>query len=172
MAQPGQHVAGTGLRPGPALPVSSVMPPLAALPTAPSAARAHVRATLAIWRMSGLADALELVVSELVANGVNASADGDGAPRYAEGRMPVIRLCLLTDGVRLLAEVWDQAPGVPIRLNAGRDDESGRGLDLLDVITGSHWGWHPTRSGPGKCVWAAFTVPAATGADGSRRAII
>jgi hypothetical protein len=172
MAQPGQHVAGTGLRPGAAWPVSSVMPPLAALPTAPSTARAHVRATLAIWRMSGLADALELVVSELVANGVNASADGDGAPRYAEGRMPVIRLCLLTDGVRLLAEVWDQAPGVPIRLNAGRDDESGRGLDLVDVITGSRWGWHPTRSGPGKCVWAAFMVPAATGADGSRRAII
>jgi hypothetical protein len=30
MAQPGQHVAGTGLRPGAAWPVSSVMPPLAA----------------------------------------------------------------------------------------------------------------------------------------------
>ena len=66
---------------------------------------------LAMWRMSGLADALELVVSELVANGVNASADGDGAARYVEGRMPVIRLCLLTDGIRLVAEVWDEAPG-------------------------------------------------------------
>lgn len=57
-------MARTGLRPGPAWPVSSVMPPLAALPTAPSAARAHVRAMLAMWRMSGLADALELVVIE------------------------------------------------------------------------------------------------------------
>jgi len=46
-------------------------------------------------------------VSELVANGVNASADGNGAPRYLAGRMPVIRLCLLTDGARLVAEVWD-----------------------------------------------------------------
>jgi len=138
------------------------MPPLAALPTAPSAARAHVRVTLATWRMSGLAEALELVVSELVANGVNASAYGDGAPRYMQGRMPVIRLCLLTDGARLVAEVWDQAPGGPVCLSAGRDDESGRGLNLVDMITGSRWGWHPARPGPGKCVWAEFAVPVVT----------
>jgi len=112
--------------------------------------------------MSGLADVLELVVSELVANGFKASADGDGAPRYLAGRMPVIRLCLLTDGARLVAEVWDQAPGVPVRLSAGRDDESGRGLDLVDMITGSRWGWHPARSGPGKCVWAEFAIPTVT----------
>jgi hypothetical protein len=156
-------MAGTELRPSPAWPVSSVMPPLAALPTAPSAARAHVRAMLAMWRISGLTDALELVVSGLVANGVNASADADGSPRYAEGRMPVIRLCLLTDGKRLVAEVWDQAPGVPVRLSASHDDESGRGLDLVDMITGSRWGWRPAKSRPGKCVWAAFEVPVVTG---------
>lgn len=158
MARSGQHVAGAGLGPGPAWPVSSVMPPLAALPTASSAARVHVRATLATWRMSGVADALELVVSELVANAVNASADGDGTPRYMEGRMPVIRLRLLTDRARLVAEVGDQAPGVPVRLSAGRDDESGRGLDPVDMITGSRWGWHPARSGPGKCVWAELAA--------------
>ncbi len=162
MAQSGQHLARPGFRSGPAWPVSSVMPPLAALPTAPGAARSYVRATLAQWWMNGLADALELVVSELVTNGVNASSDGAGAPRYVEGRMPVIRLCLLTDGVRLVAEVWDQAPGVPVRLNAGRDDENGRGLDLVDMITGSRWGWRPARSGPGKCVWCEFTVPTTT----------
>jgi hypothetical protein len=160
MAQLGQHVTGAALHPGPAWPASSVMPPLAALPTAPSAARAHVRMTLATWRMSGLADVLVLVVSELVANSVNASAEGDGTPRYMDGRMPVIRLCLLTDGVRLVAEIWDQAPGIPVRLSAGGDDESGRGLDIVDTITGSRWGWHPARSGRGKCVWAEFAVPA------------
>ena len=154
MIQPGQHIVQAGPRTDLVYPVSSVMPALAALPTAPSAARAHVRATLATWRMGGLADALELVVSELVANGVNASADGDGCPRYRQGRILVVRLCLLTDGTRLVAEVWDQAPGIPVRLRAGGDDESGRGLDLVDMITGSRWGWHPARSGPGKCVWA------------------
>jgi two-component sensor histidine kinase len=158
MAQAGHHVARAGPRPGSAWPVSSAMPSLDALPTAPSAARAHVRATLTAWRMSDLADSLELVVSELVTNGVNASAGDDGAPRYVAGRMPVIRLCLLTDGTRLVAEVWDQAPGAPVRLSAERDDESGRGLDLVDMITGSHWGWHPARSGPGKCVWAEFAI--------------
>ena len=120
---------------------------------------------LAMWRMSGLADALELVVSELVANGINASTDGEGAPRYVEGRMPLIRLCLLTDGKRLVAEVWDEAPGVPVRLRARRDDESGRGLDLVDMITGSQWGWRPAGSRPGKCVWAVFEVSAATDGD-------
>lgn len=118
--------------------------------------------------MSGLADALELVASELVANAVNASADGSGTPRHIEGRMPVIRLCLLTDGARLVAEVWDQAPGVPVRLSADRDDESGRGLNLVDMITGSRWGWHPARLGLGKCVWAEFAVPAVTDVGVSR----
>src|SRR5215468_9157515 len=51
--------------------LSSVMPPLAALRPAASAARAHVRATLAMWEISHLADAAEAVVSELVANAVN-----------------------------------------------------------------------------------------------------
>jgi len=119
--------------------------------------------------MCVLAEDLELVVSELVANGVIASADSDGAPRYVEGQMPVIQLCLHTDGARLVAEVWDQAPGVPVRLGAGRDDESGRGLDLVDTITGSRWGWHPAESGPGKCVWAEFPVPGAAVGDGSQR---
>ena len=135
------------------------MPPLGALRTAPSAAQAHVRAVLATWRMGDLADDLELVVSELVANAVIASASDNGAPRYVEGRMPVIQVCLHTDGARLVAEVWDQAPGVPVHLGAGRDDVRGRGLDLVDTITGSHWGWHSARSGPGKCVWAEFPAP-------------
>ena len=117
--------------------------------------------------MGDLADATELVVSELAANGVNASTGDDGAPLYVNGRMPVIRLCLLTDGTRLVAEVWDQAPGVPVRLSAGREDESGRGLDLVDMLTDSRWGWHPARPGPGKCVWAEFAVPVATAGGGS-----
>ncbi|MBO0837790.1 MAG: ATP-binding protein [Actinobacteria bacterium] len=156
MAHAGQHIARTGPHSVEAWPVSSVMPALAALATAPSAARAHVRVTLATWQMSDLADAVELVVSELVANGVNASTDRGGVPRYVAGRMPVIRLCLLTDWSRLVTEVWDQAPGVPVHLRARPDDESGRGLSLVDAITGSRWGWYPARYGPGKCVWAEF----------------
>jgi hypothetical protein len=48
--------------------LSSVMPPLAALRTAASAARAHVRSTLTVWEISDLADVAQTIVGELVAN--------------------------------------------------------------------------------------------------------
>jgi enoyl-CoA hydratase len=41
----------------------------------------------------------------------------------------------------------------------------------MGVFLLSRWGWHPARSGPGKCVWCEFRVPAATG-GGSRHATI
>lgn len=44
-------------------------------PSAASQARLHVRAMLALWRMDGLADTAELVVSELVTNAVKAGRD-------------------------------------------------------------------------------------------------
>ena len=88
MAQPARQAGQAGLQPGVVWPMSSVMPPLAALPTAPAVARAHVRATLATWRMGDLADAVELVVSELVANGVKASAGGDGTRGTWRGVCP------------------------------------------------------------------------------------
>jgi hypothetical protein len=55
-------------------PLSSVMPPLAPLPTAPACARAFVTMTLALWDMASLADSAGLVVSELVTNAVYASS--------------------------------------------------------------------------------------------------
>jgi anti-sigma regulatory factor (Ser/Thr protein kinase) len=130
------------------------MPPLGALPTAAAAARAHVRTVLKSWGLAGdLPDDIETVVSELVANAVNASTGKDSKPLYLDGRMPVVWLRLLADGTTLRAEVWDEAPGVPARQTAGDDDESGRGLDLVDALT-AEWGWFPARSG--KCVWAVF----------------
>jgi anti-sigma regulatory factor (Ser/Thr protein kinase) len=47
---------------------------LAALPTAPSVARGHVRAVVCEWGLGELADTAELLVSELVTNAVQASA--------------------------------------------------------------------------------------------------
>lgn len=140
---------------------SSVLPPLGALRTAPAAARGYVRGTLAAWRLSELSDTVELVISELAANGVNASAGPDGRPAYLDGRMPVIRVRLLADEAVLVAEVWDQASGVAARKSAGDADESGRGLDLVHELTNTRWGWYHAPSGPGKCVWAAFPIPKA-----------
>jgi hypothetical protein len=142
-----------------AWPASSILPPLGALRTAPATARGHVRGTLAVWRLNDLSDVVELVVSELAANGVNASAGPDGRPAYLDGRLPVIRVGLFTDGAVLVAEVWDQAGGVPVRKSADDADESGRGLDMVHELTGARWGWHHATTGPGKCVWAEFPIP-------------
>lgn len=133
------------------------MPPLGALRTAAGAARAHVRTALEAWGIGGdLADDVETVVSELVANAVNASTGPDDKPLYVNGRMRVVWLGLFTDGATLRAEIWDEAPGTPARRAAGAGDVSGRGLDLVVDSLSASWGWHPAQSG--KCAWAEFRL--------------
>lgn len=144
---------------------SRIMPPLGVLPTAPSVARAYARTTLATWGMGDFSAVTDLIVSELVTNGINASTGPDGSPLYVDGRMLVVQLRLFTDGKRLMTEVWDQAPGVPVRKTAGLDDENWRGLQLIDSLTGSQWGWVPATTGPGKCVWAVVDAASAAGTD-------
>jgi anti-sigma regulatory factor (Ser/Thr protein kinase) len=137
-------------------PLSSAIPPLAALPTVPALARVFVRATLHAWHEDSLVQDAELIVSELTGNAVAASAGTDGRPVYVDGRIPVIRVCLLTDGVRLLMEVWDQAPGIPVLREATGDEESGRGLMLVNAIA-DKWGWDPAKGQPGKVVWVEIS---------------
>ena len=67
-------------------------------------------------------------------------------------------MAITTDAVR-------QASGVPVRKTAGLDDENWRGLQLIDSLTGSQWGWAPATAGPGKCVWAAVNAAGAAGMD-------
>jgi anti-sigma regulatory factor (Ser/Thr protein kinase) len=135
-------------------PTSSAMPPLGALPTAAAAARAHVRTVLKSWGVGGeLTDDVEMAVSELVANSVNASTGPDGRPLYVDGRMLVVWLRLSVDGAMLRAEVWDEALGVPARRAASAGDVSGRGLELVEARSAG-WGWFPAQSG--KCTWAEF----------------
>ena len=143
--------------PRPDLNLSSVMPPLAALRPAASAARAHVRATLAMWEISHLAGVTEEVVSELVANAVNASTDEHGQPRYRDGQILLLWIRLRADAANLLAEVWDQAEGAPVLQAADLSAESGRGLAMVGELSDT-WGWYPTEPQPGKCVWARIAI--------------
>jgi anti-sigma regulatory factor (Ser/Thr protein kinase) len=101
--------------------------------------------------MSHLADDAAIVLSELVANAVNAS----GGPSFAMPRLLKIKVCLFTDGTRFRAEVWDQASGIPAVNSAGSDDECGRGLEIVEALT-VNWGWSPAFAG--KCVWAEMRV--------------
>ena len=119
--------------------------------------RAFVRAMLTAWHLDSLTEDAELIASELASNAVAASTDSDGQPAYISGHMPVVQVCLLTDGVRTLLEVWDQAPGIPLIRDATGCEESGRGLVLIDAIA-DRWGWSPATGRPGKIVWAEMSL--------------
>lgn len=135
----------------------SATAPFAALPTAPGLARGHTRATLAEWGLGQLAETAELIASEMTANAVNASV-----PVQAADTALVIRLCLLTDWDALVIECWDQAPGLPLLREAPEFEEAGRGLAIIDALTGGAWGCRPAIGQAGKCVWAK--IPADHGA--------
>jgi anti-sigma regulatory factor (Ser/Thr protein kinase) len=127
------------------------------LRTAAGVARAHARAVLKSWGIGGdLADDIEMVVSELITNAVNASTGPDDKPLYVNGRMLVVWLGLFTDGATLRSEVWDEAPGTPVRREASAGDVSGRGLDQVVDSLSAGWGWFPAQSG--KCTWAEFRL--------------
>ena len=151
-------------------PLSVAMQPLGALPTAPRAARAYVRTILTIWGLGYLCESAGLIVSELVANGVNASAGDDGP--YRDGRLLMVQVILRVNGTRVRAEVWDEAPGAPAPREAANDAETGRGLHLVEALA-TRWGWHKgTGPGPAKCVWAELAgepenVPTEGPADAS-----
>jgi anti-sigma regulatory factor (Ser/Thr protein kinase) len=137
-------------------PLSKATPPLAALPTVPAVARAFVCKTLLAWHLEPLVGDAKLVISELASNAVAASTGRCGHPVAVSGRLSVIRVGLLTDGERVLLEVWDQAPGIPEPREADGSEESGRGLVLIHAIA-HKWGWHPAAGETGKVMRAVMT---------------
>ena len=101
------------------------------------------------WRCAATSDiscSVALLVGELTANAVR------------HGRVPgrdfALRLVLDPERARVRIEVSDANPEPPpVRSVApGPDDESGRGLLLVDILA-ARWGTSP-RSPVGKTVWA------------------
>lgn len=141
--------------------LSSNLGPLGALPTAPSLARGFVAAVLEGWGMASLADTTQLIASELATNVVQAATSPDGGPQYdEEGGLPLLWLRLLADGASVMIEVWDNLPaviGAPVVQDAGLDDESGRGLRMVDFLT-EDWGWEKVPGWDGKRVWALLIL--------------
>jgi anti-sigma regulatory factor (Ser/Thr protein kinase) len=131
---------------------------LGALPTAVPCARLHVKHVAWEWQLSHLAEAAELVVSELTTNAVRASAgltDSRFAGKLAAGTPPV-RLWLYSDRERLLIQVWDASDGMPARQDADPSAESGRGLLLVENLA-ADWGASRLANSSGKIVWALVT---------------
>jgi hypothetical protein len=128
-----------------AWPLRYVLPPMGALPTAPRAARAHVRDVLSAWGLPQFTDSAILVASELVTNVVRQCHDASGQPRYTGGRLPIVQLSMFSDRARLLIAVYDQAPGIPVQRNPGTNAETGRGLAMIATL--GTWDWHPAEGG-------------------------
>jgi len=118
---------------------------LGALPGAVPCARLHARQVLWEWGLSAFSKNAELLVSELVTNAVQASPS-------AERILPV-RLWLSSDGSRLLIQVRDGNRFPPVRTDADEEDESGRGLLIVDALS-TKWGWHRKEGHDWKMVWA------------------
>jgi hypothetical protein len=94
----------------------------------------------------------------LVTNAVRASTGPDGRPRYgAKTGLPHIHLGLSSDRVYVLIEVWDQDPRMPVAKAAGGNDESGRGLMLVEALC-ERWDSGVAPGWDGKVVWAQVQV--------------
>jgi anti-sigma regulatory factor (Ser/Thr protein kinase) len=155
---------GGQLRVGPYVsdwPLTSYLGPLGALPTAPRLARGFVVQVLSGWGMTEALDVFELIASELATNVVRAASAPDGSPRYDEdGRLHLMWLRLLSDQDKLMLEVWDDLPealGSPVMKHADEDDETGRGLDMVEMLT-DDWGWETVAGWTGKRVWAVLST--------------
>jgi anti-sigma regulatory factor (Ser/Thr protein kinase) len=116
---------------------------LGALTGAIPSARLHARLVLQEWGLAAVSDDIELLVSELVTNGVRASR--------AMGR-DAVRMWLVSDLRQVVVFVWDASPLSPARADPGADAESGRGLLLVEALS-DRWG-HFDYDGGGKVVWA------------------
>lgn len=128
---------------GPRVDAPPVLTLWAATPRSVGRARRELGRVLDAWGMAALAEVAGLVLSELMTNAV--------VHGHVKGREVGTRFVRRADGVRI--EVHDAKEAKPEVRATGADEESGRGLALVDALTGSRWGV-AEREGPGKFVWA------------------
>lgn len=109
-------------------------------------ARHELHRVLNAWGLEDLVDRAELVLSELLTNALrhtDSPPDCEIETRYE----------LLPAGVRI--EVHDADDNRPTVQNPSADEENGRGLALVDALTGARWGVSG-REGVGKLMWAVL----------------
>ena len=125
------------------------------LPTAVSCARGHARLVMAEWGLAHLADPVELIVSELVTNGLRASAGLLGSRfggRWSPG-VPPVRLWLYSDRRTVVVQVWDGNDRMPERKEPDLYSEGGRGMLVVEALSEDH-GVLRLEQASGKAVWA------------------
>ena len=117
-------------------------------------ARKFTRNTLREWDLASLADDAEAIVGEFVANAVSHAAHAAHAAhtaRSTESGQP-LGLRLLRRTGEVMCAVLDPSDIAPVLRMPDRDEEAGRGLQMVDALS-DVWGWSPV-TGRGKAVWA------------------
>jgi anti-sigma regulatory factor (Ser/Thr protein kinase) len=146
MSNPGERVNSW--------PLSSYLE-LGAMPSAVPSARLHARLILSEWGLGELTDDIELIISELVTNAMQASQELGGHHWYGEwkaGSSP-IRLWLRADHTTVLVQVWDGSDRLPHKKLAEPKEENGRGLLIVEALC-QRYGTYALGGCSGKVVWA------------------
>ena len=130
-------------------------PAVAAFSLGPSAqsarsARRFTRNTLREWGLVALVDDAEAIVGEFVANAVSHAARAAQEHKDLPGQPLGLRLLRRTGEV--MCAVLDPSDRAPVLRMPDRDEEAGRGLQMVDALS-DVWGWSPV-TGRGKAVWA------------------
>ncbi|MFI8264548.1 PAS domain S-box protein [Streptomyces sp. NPDC085665] len=127
----------------PPAPVTAVSARLPAQPVSVGDGRRFLHRALQEWACDDLTDTACLLASELLTNSVRHACDP-------------LRLRLRRTRDELHVEVCDGSPVLPHARAAAPDEESGRGLALLDQLAAT-WGTLPTQEG--KAVWFSLPLP-------------
>jgi hypothetical protein len=133
---------------------------LGAYENAPASARGHARNVLAEWGLAAFADAVCLVISEMVTNSMRATRKV-----LWEGGLPPVRMWLLGGAGagaagQVMILVWDAVAEPPVPQAAAAEDVSGRGLGIVDWLSGGQWGCYlPAAPYGGKVTWALIDRP-------------
>ncbi|MFE4870693.1 ATP-binding protein [Streptomyces sp. NPDC056682] len=106
--------------------------------------RSAVRERLAAWGASGLADEVQLAVTELATNVIKHVGEGVAAT-----------LVLEPSENRLRIEVHDKSHVVPTSADPGCGDDCGRGLHLLAAMA---LDWGTILTATGKAVWCEIAM--------------
>ena len=128
---------------------------LGPLPSAVPCARIHARLVVGEWGLPELASTVELIVSELVTNGIQASVrlkESWFNGRWKSGTPPV-RLWLSAQEGQVLVQVWDGNHELPVRQDVDPAAVGGRGLVLVESLS-VQWGSYRLAECSGKAVWA------------------
>ncbi len=112
-------------------------------------ARARVVATLQIWGfcLGSSAEDIDLLVSELVTNALT----------HADGQPITVGLYASRTERSMTIDVLDASPEAPELRCADPEDESGRGMFIVNALTDGRW--TTQRTPPGKRVLATMPLP-------------